>query len=63
MQEKVVPKLASLVSLEFETPKEVADYQSRIAEAHDDLNKDVEQLIVVHTAETSVTGVRVHRDR
>ena len=31
-------KFASVVSLEFETPEEVADYQSRIAEAHDDLN-------------------------
>ena len=56
-------KFASVVSLEFETPEEVADYQSRIAEAHDDLSKDVERLIVVHTSETSVIGVRVHRDQ
>ena len=26
-----MPKFASVVSLEFETPEEVADYQSRIA--------------------------------
>ena len=58
-----MPKFASVVSLEFETPEEVTDYQLRIAEAHDDLNKDVEQLIVVHTSETSVIGVRVHRDQ
>ena len=58
-----MPKFASLVSLEFETPEEVADYQSRIAEAHDDLNKDVERLTVVHTSEISEIGVRVHRDQ
>ena len=57
-----MPKFASVVSLEF-APEEVTDYQLRIAEAHDDLNKDVEQLIVVHTSETSVIGVRVHRDQ
>ena len=37
MQEKKMPKFASVVSIEFETPEEVADYQSRINEAHDDL--------------------------
>ena len=57
-----MPKFASVVSLEFETPEEVADYQSRIAEAHDDLNKGVERLTVVHTSETSEIGVRVHCD-
>ena len=57
-----MPKFASLVSLEFETPEEVADNQSRIAEAHDDLNKGVERLTVVHTSETSDIGVRVHCD-
>ena len=31
-----MPKFASVVSLEFETPEEVTDYQLRIAEAHDD---------------------------
>ena len=56
-------KFASVVSLDFETPEEVADYQSRIAEAHDDVNKDVVRLIVVHTSETSEIGVRVHRDQ
>ena len=41
MQEKITPKFASVVWLEFETPQEIANYQSRIAEAQDEFNKDV----------------------
>ena len=56
-------KVASVISMEFETPEQVTAFTHYVTEAHEDLSRDLEQLTAVRTGETSVFVIRVHQDQ
>ena len=53
-------KVASIFSIEFETPEEVADFTKYVASKHDAFSPDLEQLTQVRTSDTSVMVIQVH---
>ena len=56
-------KVATVISMEFETPDQVTAFTHYVTEAHEDLSRDLEQLTAVRTGETSVFVIRVHKDQ
>ena len=40
-------KVATVISMEFETPDQVTAFTHYVTEAHEDLNRDLEQLTAV----------------
>ncbi|MEC7944179.1 MAG: hypothetical protein VX178_08990, partial [Pseudomonadota bacterium] len=50
---KAMSKVASVISVEFETPEEVAGFTKYVAEKQVDFSKDLEQLTAVRTGDTS----------
>ena len=53
-------KVASIFSIEFETPEEVADFVKHMAPRQDAFSQDLEQLTQVRTSDTSVMCIQVH---
>ena len=56
-------KVASVISMEFQTPEQVTAFTYNVTEAHESLSRDLEQLTAVRTGETSVFVIRVHKDQ
>ena len=56
-------KVASVISVEFETPEEVAGFTKYVAEKQVDFSKDLEQLTAVRTGDTSMMVIQVHPDQ
>ena len=56
-------KVASVISMEFETPEQVTAFTHYVTEAHEDLSRELKQLTAVRTGETSVFVIRVHKDQ
>ena len=56
-------KVASVMNMEFETPDEVATFIHFMTETHEELSRDLEQLIAVRTGDTSLIAIRVHNDQ
>ena len=56
-------KVASVISMEFETPEQDTAFTYNVTGAHEDLSRDLEQLTAVRTGETSVFVIRVHKDQ
>ena len=53
-------KVASVISVEFETPEEVSASIKHFMEQHENLSRDLEHLTAVRTSDTSMMVIQVH---